>query len=70
MGAVGVEQDLDACKKLSENIKGENRDFPVGDAKVSEMGSGMTGKTSSGVKASTAELTSHYAEGRWVKVGN
>lgn len=57
-------------KKLSENINGRNRDFPIGDAKVSEMGSGMTGETSPGVKAGTAELTSHYAEGGRVKVGD
>jgi len=50
-------------KKLSENINGRNRDFPIGDAKVSEMGSGMTGETSPGVEAGTAELTSHNTEG-------
>lgn len=50
-------------KELPENINGGSCDFPVGDSEVSEMGTGVTGKTGPGVEAGAAELTSHYTEG-------
>lgn len=57
-------------QQLLEDVNGRDGEFPVGDPKVSQVGSGVAGETGACVKASTAELAPHQAEGAGVEVGN
>lgn len=59
-----------AGEELTEDVDGGDSHLPVGDAKVTQVGTCMAGQSRSGVEAGTAELASHHTEGIWVEVGN
>jgi len=57
-------------QQLLEDVDGRDGEFPVGDPKVSQVGSGVAGETRSRVETGPAEFASHQAESTRVEVCN